>query len=116
MTIIIYHNPRCSKSRATLQLLQQKQADIQIEAYLEKRYTVAELQQLMKKLGICMAREMMRTQDDLYRQLKLDDPQLNEQQLLEAITEHPALLERPIVINGEKAKIGRPPESVLEIL
>ena len=116
MAVIIYHNPRCSKSRETLQLLQQQQIVPQVELYLEKTYEVAQLKVLADKLGVQSVREMMRTKDDLYLELGLNDPKLTEQQLLQAIAEHSALLERPIVVNGDKAKIGRPPESVLEIL
>ncbi|MFZ7164440.1 arsenate reductase (glutaredoxin) [Avibacterium avium] len=116
MTVKIYHNPRCSKSRETLALLQQQGIEPEIELYLEKQYSVDFLQQLVQKLQLNSVREMMRTKDDLYRTLQLDNPELTENQLLEAISQHSALLERPIVVNGEKAKIGRPPESVLAIL
>lgn len=116
MTIKIYHNPRCSKSCETLALLQQQGINPEIELYLEQQYSVDFLQQLAQKLQLNTVREMMRTKDDLYRTLQLDNPVLTETQLLEAISQHSALLERPIVVNGEKAKIGRPPESVLAIL
>ena len=116
MTIIIYHNPRCSKSRETLALLQQQGIQPQVDLYLEKNYTLAELQDLANKLQVNSVREMMRTKDQLYRELGLDDATLSEQQLLQAIAQHSALLERPIVINGARARIGRPPEKVLEIL
>ena len=113
---MIFHNPRCSKSRETLKLLEEQQIHPQVELYLEKRYSVAKLQEIAQKLGINHVREMMRTKDVLYRELDLDNPILSELQLLEAIAQHSALLERPIVINGDKAKICRPPESVLAIL
>ncbi|OOF41266.1 MULTISPECIES: arsenate reductase (glutaredoxin) [Rodentibacter] len=116
MSIIIYHNPRCSKSRETLALLESKGIQPNIELYLQKRYTVAELQQLADKLGIRDIRLMMRVKDELYQSLNLADSALTNADLLNAISEHSALLERPIVVNGEKARIGRPPESVLEIL
>ena len=116
MSVMIFHDPRCSKSRETLKLLEEQQIHPQVELYLEKRYSVAKLQEIAQKLGINHVREMMRTKDELYRELDLDNPKLSELQLLEAIAQHSALLERPIVINGDKAKIGRPPESVLVIL
>ncbi|MFD1805267.1 arsenate reductase (glutaredoxin) [Pasteurella oralis] len=116
MVITIYHNPRCSKSRAALTLLEEKQIQPQVKLYLEQQFTVPELQALVQKLGIGSVREMMRTQDELYRNLGLDKPEVTEPQLLEALSQYSALLERPIVVHGERAKIGRPPESVLEIL
>lgn len=112
--LIIYHNPRCSKSRETLALLQQQGIEPQIELYLQHHYSVEQLQELANKLGIHDIRQMMRVKDELYTTLNL--AQANNAQLLQAISQYPALLERPIVINGEKAKIGRPPESVLDIL
>ncbi|MGC7560938.1 arsenate reductase (glutaredoxin) [Pasteurella sp. PK-2025] len=116
MSIIIYHNPRCSKSRETLSLLEQQQCHIQIELYLDQQFSAQHLQEIAQKLGVKSLREMMRTKDELYRNLGLDKPEVSEKQLLEALMNHSSLLERPIVISGEKAKIGRPPESVLEIL
>lgn len=116
MSVIIYHNPRCSKSQETLKLLQDQNINAEIVLYLEKRFSVSELQSLMKKLNIHSAKEMMRIKDALYQELQLNNEHISEQELLEAIGNHPALLERPIVINGDKAKIGRPPEAVLSIL
>ena len=116
MPILIYHNPRCSKSRETLALLEQHGVQPQVELYLQQQFTVAQLQDLARKLQINSVREMMRTKDDLYRTLGLDNLNLSEQDLLAAIAQHSALLERPIVVNGKKAAIGRPPEKVLEIL
>lgn len=113
MSVIIYHNPHCSKSRETLALLENKGIQPIIELYLQKQYSVNELQSIAKKLGIDDVRQMMRTKDELYKSLNLD---LSQAELFKAISEHSALIERPIVINGDKAKIGRPPETVLEIL
>ena len=84
--------------------------------YLQKQYSIDELQSIAQKLGIDDVRQMMRTKDDLYKSLNLDNLDLSQAALLKAMSEHSALIERPIVINGDKAKIGRPPESVLEIL
>lgn len=116
MSVIIYHNPRCSKSRETLKLLEEKAVQPVVELYLQKQYSVEELSTLAKKLGIDDIRQMMRTKDELYQSLGLDNPSLSQEALLQAMSEHSALIERPIVVNGEKAKIGRPPESVLAIL
>lgn len=116
MSIVIYHNPRCSKSRETLELLENQGVQPIVELYLQKQYSTDELQNIAKKLGIDDVRQMMRTKDDLYKSLNLDNLELSQAELLKAMSEHSALIERPIVINGNKAKIGRPPESILEIL
>ncbi|BFU60241.1 MULTISPECIES: arsenate reductase (glutaredoxin) [Rodentibacter] len=116
MSIIIYHNPHCSKSRETLALLESQGIQPIIELYLQKQYSVAELQQIADKLGIIDIRQMMRVKDELYKSLDLDNVALTKTDLLQAMSKHSELMERPIVVNGEKAKIGRPPESVLAIL
>ena len=116
MSVIIYHNPRCSKSRETLALLEAQGIQPVVELYLQKQYSVEELHALAEKLGIDDVRQMMRTKDELYKSLNLDNPALTRDDLLKAMSEHSALIERPIVVNGTKAKIGRPPESVLAIL
>lgn len=114
MSIIIYHNPNCSKSKETLSLLQETGHQLDIRLYLQHQFTLAELQSIVQKLGLSSVADMMRKNDDLYRTLGLE--QASDEQRLQALIEHSSLLERPIVVNGEKAKIGRPPESVLEIL
>lgn len=114
MSIVIYHNPKCSKSRETLSLLQEKGYELDVKLYLKHQFSLEELQSLVQKLGITSVAEMMRRKDNLYQELGLQHA--TEQQRLQALLEHSALLERPIVVNGERAKIGRPPESVLEIL
>ncbi|OEY67824.1 arsenate reductase (glutaredoxin) [Marinobacter sp. X15-166B] len=111
----IFHNPRCSKSRQTLALLQERGISPEIILYLETPPTVAELTQVIKKLG-CSAREVMRTKEDLYRQLGLGDESLGEAELIAAMVAHPKLIERPIVLHAGKAALGRPPENVLDIL
>lgn len=116
MSVIIYHNPRCSKSRETLALLESHHIQPHVELYLQQRYSVEKLQEIANKLGITDIRQMMRTKDELYQSLGLDNQTLSTKDLLLAISQHSALLERPIVIHGNKAKIGRPPESVLTIL
>ncbi|MCV2884044.1 arsenate reductase (glutaredoxin) [Aestuariibacter sp. AA17] len=114
--IKILHNPRCSKSRQTLQLLEEKGVSPVIVEYLKTPLGVEEITSIMKKLGISDPREMMRTKEDEYKAQNLKDNALLPQQLVEAMANTPKLIERPIVIHGDKAKIGRPPESVLDIL
>jgi arsenate reductase len=114
--VSIYHNPRCSKSRETLALLQEKGIEPEVVLYLDTPPDVQTLKAVLKKLGMGSARELMRRKEDLYKELNLADVQLSEEQLLRAMVDHPKLIERPIVINGEQARIGRPPEAVLEII
>ena len=115
MKVRILHNPRCSKSRATLALLQQQSIDPEITLYLESPPSVAELSDILNMLNL-QPRELMRKGESEYRDLALDDASLDQQQLIEAMAKHPRLIERPIVLKGDKAAIGRPPESVLDIL
>ncbi|SDJ60067.1 arsenate reductase (glutaredoxin) [Microbulbifer yueqingensis] len=111
----IYHNPRCSKSRQTLQLLQDKGVEPEVVLYLETPPDAATLRELLKKLGID-ARELLRTGEDAYKELGLKDRDLAEDDLIRAMAEHPKLIQRPIVVKGERAVLGRPPENVLELL
>ncbi len=113
--IQIYHNPRCSKSRQTLALLNEQGIDPEVIEYLKETPSAAELKAVLKKLGI-PARELLRTKEAEYKEAGLDNPQLSEEQIIAAMLQYPKLIERPIVINGDKARIGRPPEQVLEIL
>jgi len=115
MTIEIFHNPRCSKSRATLALLQERGYEPAIRLYLEDPPDSAELKALLRKLGIS-ARDLLRKGEPEFRELGLDDLSVNEDAVIVAMTTHPRLIERPIVVSGPKAAIGRPPESVLDIL
>jgi len=113
--LTLYHNPRCSKSRGALQLLEARGLTPTIVRYLETPPDAAQLGDLLGKLGID-ARQLLRSGEDEYRTLNLADPGLSEAQLIEAMVAHPKLIERPILIAGSKAVIGRPPEKVLEIL
>ncbi len=113
--ITIYHNPRCSKSRETLTLLKERNLEPQVVLYMEHPMSATTLRGLLKKLA-CSARDLIRTGEPLYRELQLRDPSLTEAQLLEVMTAHPILIERPIVVNGERAIVGRPPHNVLAIL
>lgn len=114
-TAKIYHNPRCSKSRATLALLNQKVTDIEIIHYLETPPSPEEIADILARLAI-RPRDVLRRNEDLYKSLNLDNPTLTDEQLIAIISQNPKLLERPIVIYGNKAAIGRPPETILEIL
>lgn len=114
--LTILHNPRCSKSRQTLQLLQQQGVEPTVVEYLKTPPSVAELSRLMQELNITDVREMMRTKEDEYSQLNLAQPELSTDELLTTLSLNPKLIERPIVSNGKTARIGRPPENVLELL
>jgi len=112
---IIYHNPRCSKSRETLAILETENETIEIIKYLETPPDKETLRHLLRLLNVS-ARQLMRRSEVEYAQNGLSDEALSEDQLLDAMVAHPKLIERPIVIKGDKAAIGRPPESVLDIL
>lgn len=114
--VTIYHNPRCSKSRETLALLQEQGIEPQIIQYLDTPLDAATLKTLLKELGFSSARQLMRHKEDLYKELNLADESLTEDQLIDAMVNHPKLIERPIVVKGKKARIGRPPEQILTIL
>lgn len=116
MTAIqILHNPRCSKSRQTLALLEEKGIEPEIIKYLDTPPSETELKAILTKLNIS-ARELLRKGEEAYKTLNLKDTNLNEDDLIKAMVKQPKLIERPIVINQDKAKLGRPPESVLDIL
>lgn len=111
----IYHNPKCSKSRATLQLLQDRGIEPDIIEYLKVPPDQRELELLLEWLGIGV-RDLIRKKEPVYKELGLDDPDLDDSALIAAIVENPILMERPIVVANGKAALGRPPEKVLEIL
>lgn len=113
--LTLYHNPRCSKSRSALQLLEARGLTPTIVLYLETPPSAAQLQAVLSKLGIA-ARQLLRSGEADYQVLNLADPSLSEAQLIAAMVAHPTLIERPILIAGDQAVIGRPPEKVLEIL
>lgn len=116
MTVTIYHNPRCSKSRQTLALIEEKGITPDVVKYLDIPLSADRLRELQTLLGYSSPREMMRTKEDLYKELNLGDSSVSDDALLAAIANNPKLLERPIVVNGDKAAMGRPPENVLAIL
>lgn len=114
--VTFYHNPRCSKSRETLALLAERGIAPEIVHYLDTPPDRQTLQILLQKLDMQSARELMRRKDPLYAALGLARPDIGESALLDALLENPKLIERPIVINGDRARLGRPPEAVLDIL
>lgn len=113
--ITVYHNPRCSKSRAALSLLRERGADVHIVEYLETPPDEAALRELASRLGVA-PRELLRKNETPYRELGLDDASLDDVAILRAIAAHPILLQRPIATAGTRALIARPPERVLELL
>nr|WP_298170791.1 arsenate reductase (glutaredoxin) [uncultured Pseudomonas sp.] len=113
--LTLYHNPRCSKSRSALQLLEERGLAPSIVRYLETPPSAAQLRELLGKLGLS-PRQLLRSGEDEYQALNLANPELTDAQLIEAMVAHPKLIERPILIAGDKAVVGRPPEKVLEIL
>lgn len=115
MSVEIYHNPRCSKSRQTLELLQAQGVEPQVVEYLKTPPDKATLLRILDMLRL-EPRQLMRTKEEEYKALGLDDPQLTRDQLIDAMIATPKLIERPIVIKDGKAALGRPPEKILEIL
>lgn len=115
MTVTIYHNPRCSKSRQTLALLEEQGIAPSVVEYLKEPPTASTLDKILKRLGK-EPRELMRQREEPYAALGLSDPALSRKELIRAMVENPILIERPIVVSGEKAAVGRPPEAVLDIL
>lgn len=112
--IKIYHNPRCSKSRQTLELLKAQGIDPEIELYLDNSPSAKKLSDLLAKLGI-EAGQLIRKTETYYKE-NLKGLELSEKELIEAMIENPKLIERPMVVAGDKAALGRPPEAVLEII
>ena len=111
----IWHNPRCSKSRQALALLDESGVEKDVVKYLEENPDKETIKKLLKMLGFSSARELMRTKEAIYKELGLKD-ETDEEKLIEAMVEHPKLIERPIIIKGDKAIIARPPEKVSDFL
>ena len=115
MSVKIYHNPRCGKSRQSLQLLQEQGIEPEIIEYLKTPPSAEELNDILQKLGIG-PRELMRKNEAEYKVSGLNDETLDREALINGMVSHPILIERPIVVAKDKAAIGRPPEAVLTIL
>lgn len=111
---IIYHNPRCSKSRETLALLEDREEEFKVVKYLENPPSAEELREIVTLLGIKPI-DLVRTQEEVWKTHFAQMP-LSDDQVLEAMASHPRLIERPIVIKGNKAAIGRPPQKIIDIL
>lgn len=114
-SVQIYHNPRCSKSRQTLSILEQNGVEPEVILYLEQTPDAKTIQSLLQKLGIS-ARELLRKGEDAYKELGLNDKTLSDEFLIAKMQEYPKLIERPIVVKGDKAVLGRPPENALELI
>ena len=112
--VIVWHNPRCSKSRNGIKYLDEKGVEYETRRYLDNPPTKEEIAELLKKLGM-RATELMRTKEKIYKELGLKDVE-EEEKLIEAMAEHPKLIERPVVIKGEKAVVARPENRIDEIL
>ena len=112
---IIYHNPRCSKSRQTLEILNKQNVDTEIVLYLETPPSAEEVTSILKKLDLS-SRDIIRKGEDEYKLLNIKDQSLTENELITFMSENPKLIERPIVVKDDKAIIGRPPENVLSLL
>ncbi len=115
MSVEIYHNPRCSKSRTTLALLEEQNITPDVRLYLENPPSAAELTEIVAQLDIA-PRALLRKGEAEYKENNLADKSLTDKQIIDLMVTYPRLIERPIVITNGKARIGRPPESVLEIL
>jgi len=115
MTTTIYHNPKCSKSRQTLELLKENGITPTIIEYLKTPPTADTLKEILTQIGMT-PRDLMRKKEEVYAELNLDDPSLSDGALIDAMIQHPILIERPIVLANGKAALGRPPEQVLDIL
>jgi arsenate reductase len=115
MTVTIYHNPRCSKSRQTLALLEARGVSPVIVEYLKTPPSADDLKAILKKLGL-KPQDIVRTKETRYAELGLKERSVSDDELLALLSENPILIERPIVVAGKKAAIGRPPETVLAIL
>jgi arsenate reductase len=112
---VIYHNPGCSKSRETLQILQNSSIEPEIIDYLMTPPSAQELKRIVDMLGVS-ARDLLRTTEKVYKETDLDDDSLSDDDIIDVIIEYPALLQRPIVVCGDRAVIGRPPTLVLDII
>jgi len=112
--VIIWHNPRCSKSREALKLLQEEGIELKVYKYLDESPSKEEIKEILSMLGL-KPREIMRTKEAIYKELGLKDVE-DDEKLIEAMVEHPRLIERPIVIKDGKATIGRPPQKVIELI
>lgn len=115
MPVTIYHNPRCSKSRQTLELLRERGIEPEIVEYLKTPPSEDDLETILEQLDMA-AEDLVRKNEAEFRELGLDERMLSDGDFIRAMTEHPKLMQRPIVVSDKGARLGRPPESVLEIV
>ncbi|GAA3952606.1 arsenate reductase (glutaredoxin) [Allohahella marinimesophila] len=115
VALTLYHNPRCSKSRQALSLLEERGIDVNVVRYLDEPLTPEQLKALIDRLG-CTPRDLLRKGEAEYTELGLGIPDISNDVLIEAMSSHPRLMERPILDTGEKAVVGRPPEMVLKLV
>jgi len=113
--VIIYHNPKCSKSRQALEIIKSKNIEPRIILYLVNKLSKAEVENLLSKLGLSI-RGILRTGEDEYKRNNLKNENLSDDKLIELLIKFPKLLQRPIVVKNNKAVIGRPPENILNLL
>ena len=113
--VIIYHNPKCSKSRKALEIIRSKNIEPTIILYLTNKLSKTEVKKLLSKLGLSI-RDILRTGEDEYKKNNLKIENLSDDKLIEFLIKFPKLLQRPIVVRNNKAMIGRPPENILNIL
>jgi arsenate reductase len=113
--VTIYHNPRCSKSRQTLALLQERGIEPEVILYLQDPPDAGTLKRLLRLLDL-QPRALMRRKEAAYQELKLNDETLSDDALIDAMAANPVLIERPIVVKGSRAVLGRPPENVLDLI
>ena len=113
--IIIYHNPKCSKSRKALEIIESKNIEPTIILYLVNKLSKIEVENLLSKLGLSI-RDILRTGEDEYKNNNLKNENLSDDKLIEFLVKFPKLLQRPIVVKNSKAVIGRPPENILNLL
>jgi len=113
--ISIWHNPRCSKSREAISIAQESKVETEVLKYLEERLDAQTIKKTLKMLNFTSAREWMRTKEDIYKELNLKDV-TDEEQLIEAMIKNPKLIERPVIIKGDKAIIGRPTSIIAEFI
>lgn len=113
--ITLYHNPRCSKSRAALALLEERGIQATVVKYLDTPLNAQQITTLLSKLGLT-ARDIMRSGESIYKEMNLDNPELDDKQLIDAMVQAPILIQRPILVVGDKAAIGRPMDNLIELL
>lgn len=115
MTVTVYHNPRCSKSRAAMEYLEENGIEAEVIKYMDSPPDANDIKELLSMLGMS-PRELMRKHEKVFKDAGLDDPTFTDDELIEAMAQCPSLIERPIIVNNGKAVLARPPETVQDIL